>query len=125
MLDGVLGFLRAIAGHYHLDGIRANCICPGIVETGLVGEGGWSAFPQHLFTPVGMITKVVLMMLDGVEMVDSNGVKVPADKNYGQSVEINLQNFYIRTAPGFCDDEMKAIMEATSVENQKGGVICE
>ncbi|KAK5128263.1 hypothetical protein LTR85_002930 [Meristemomyces frigidus] len=120
---GVVGFLRAIAGHYHIDGIRANAICPGIVETNLVGEGGWANFPQHLFTPVEMIVKVVLSMLDCDAMVDANGVTLPADKIYGQTVEINLHNYYIRTPPAFCDSAMESIMEATSVEKQKGGVI--
>lgn len=120
-----MGLVRAIAGHYHLDGIRANAICPGIVETKLVGEGGWSNFPQHLFTPVDMIVKVVLLMVDGADLVDANGIKVSAGKTYGQTIEINLEKYYVRTPPEFCDEAMKSIMEATSVENQKGGVIRE
>jgi FKBP-type peptidyl-prolyl cis-trans isomerase 2 len=88
------------------------------VETNLVGEGGWSNFPRQFFTPVEMIPKVVLMLVDGVELNDAKGVKVPAEKAYGQTVEINLNNYYIRGVPEFCDDAMKAIMEATSVESE-------
>ncbi|KAF2764545.1 NAD(P)-binding protein [Teratosphaeria nubilosa] len=120
---GVLGFLRSIASHCRLDDIRANAICPGIVETNLVGPGGWSNFPRDLFTPVSKIVDVVLQLIDGTDLLDANGVQVPAEKAYGQAVEINLDKHYIRTVPDFCDDAMKGIMEATSVENQKGGVI--
>lgn len=121
--DGVLGFVRSIAGYYHLDGIRANAICPGIVETNLVGDGGWANFPRDLFTPVEMIAKVVLLLIDGAELCDANNEKVPAENTYGITVEINLDKYYIRTQYEYCDDAMRGIMESTSVENQKGGVI--
>jgi NAD(P)-dependent dehydrogenase (short-subunit alcohol dehydrogenase family) len=32
---GVLQLTRAIAAEYAEDGIRANCVCPGVVATGL------------------------------------------------------------------------------------------
>ncbi|KAI9687894.1 MAG: hypothetical protein M1822_001975 [Bathelium mastoideum] len=120
---GTVGFLRSIAGHYHLNGIRANAICPGIVRTNLVGEGGWDNFPQHLFTPIAMVTKLVLLLLDGAELCDANGTIVPAEMTYGITVEINQSNYYVRSPIEFCDDAMRDIMEATTVENQKGGVI--
>ena len=115
--------MRSIAGYYHQDGIRANAICPGLVGTNLVGEGGWAGFPRHLFTPVEMIVKVVLLLVDGVELCDANNERVPAGKTYGITVEINLDKYYIRTQYDYCDDAMRGLMEATTVENQRGGVI--
>ncbi|KAI7536397.1 hypothetical protein KC331_g11498 [Hortaea werneckii] len=121
---GVLGLLRAIAKRMQLEGIFANAICPGIVETNLVGDGGWVGFPQDLFTPADMVSKTVLHLVDGKDdLIDANGVKVSAEKLYGLSVEINLTNIYIRTSPEFCDEPMRKIMEATDPEQQKGGVI--
>ncbi|KAF7198244.1 Short-chain dehydrogenase/reductase ATR7 [Pseudocercospora fuligena] len=121
---GVLGFGRAIANKLFLEGIRVNSICPGIVETNLTGEGGWAGFPPGLFTPASQISKTVLGLVDASEdLVDSNGLRVAADKLYGLAVEINLDNIYIRPILDFCDDAMRQIMEATDPEKQKGAVI--
>lgn len=121
---GVLGFGRAIANQLFLEGIRVNIICPGIVETKLTGEGGWTGFPPGLFTPVEQITKTVLQLVDGSEDIsDASGTKVAADQLYGLSVEINLDKIYFRSIPEFCDDAMRDIMEATDPERQKGAVI--
>lgn len=122
-LVGILGFMRAIAGHFHLDGIRANAICPGIVSTNLVDKDGWASFPQELFTPVEMISQTTLKLVDGVDMVDANGNKVPSHLLYGKAVEINRGSFYFRDQAEYCDDTMRRIMEATSVDNQIGGVL--
>ncbi|KAI5361420.1 Putative short-chain dehydrogenase/reductase SDR, NAD(P)-binding domain superfamily [Septoria linicola] len=121
---GVLGFGRAISNKLYFEGIRVNIICPGIVETNLTGEGGWAGFPPGLFTPAEQITKTVLQLVDGKEdVIDANGTKVTADRLYGLSVEINLDNIYFRSIPEFCDDAMRSIMEATDPEKQKGAVI--
>lgn len=115
--------MRAIAGHFHLDGIRANAICPGIVPTNLVDRDGWANFPQELFTPVEMISKTVLQLVDGEDMADANGNKVPGQLLYGKAVEINRGNIYFRGQVEYCDDAMRKVMEATSVDNQVGGVL--
>lgn len=115
--------MRAIAGHFHLDGIRANAICPGIVPTNLVDKEGWANFPQELFTPVEMISQTTLKLVDGVDMIDANGNKVPAHLLFGKAVEINRGNFYFRDQVEYCDDAMRKIIEATSVDNQVGGVL--
>ncbi|KAI9692006.1 MAG: hypothetical protein M1820_009624 [Bogoriella megaspora] len=120
---GVAGFVRSIAAAYHLDGIRANAVCPGLVRTNIVSEDGWANFPKDIFTPVEMVAKVVLLLIDGNELTDSDGNTIPAEKTYGQTVEVMKTNYYIRTIPEFCDAQMAELMRATSVENQKGGVI--
>ncbi|KAK2761341.1 hypothetical protein FQN54_001863 [Arachnomyces sp. PD_36] len=120
---GVVGFMRAVAGHFHLEGIRANAICPGIVPTNLVDKKGWANFPQDLFTPVEKISQVTLNLVDGVDMTDANGNQVAGDMVYGKAVEINRENYYFRDQVEYCDDAMRKIMEATKVDNQVGGVL--
>lgn len=115
--------MRAIAGHFHLDGIRANAICPGIVPTNLVDKDGWANFPQDLFTPIEMISAVVLKIVEGVDMVDANGNNVPGNMVYGKAVEISGGNYYFRNQHEYCDDAMRKVIEATSVDNQVGGVL--
>jgi NAD(P)-dependent dehydrogenase (short-subunit alcohol dehydrogenase family) len=121
---GVLGFGRSIATTLFREGIRVNVICPGIVETNLTGEGGWTGFSPGLFTPVERICKTVLQLVDGREdVVDADGIRVPAGELYGLAVEINLDRIYVRSIPEFCDEAMRDIMEATDPEKQKGAVI--
>lgn len=115
--------MRAIAGHFRLEGIRVNAICPGIVRTGLLDTQGWSGFPQDMFTPVENIAGRVCDLIDGNDMTDSKGVHVPGAKLYGQAVEINLKNFYFRSQHDFSDADMEKVMMATSVENQIGAVL--
>ncbi|ETN41761.1 uncharacterized protein HMPREF1541_03698 [Cyphellophora europaea CBS 101466] len=120
---GALGFMRAIAGHFRLEGIRVNAICPGIVRTNLLDKQGWSGFPQDMFTPVENISDAVCRLIDGGDITDANGRTVPAAKLYGQAVEINLSNIYFRRQHEFSDKAMESIMMATSVENQIGAVL--
>lgn len=123
IIVGALGFMRAIAGHFRLEGVRVNAICPGIVRTNLLDKQGWSGFPQDMFTPVGNIANGVCSLIDGNDMTDAKGTTVPGEKLYGQALEINLNNFYFRSQHDFCDAEMEKIMMATSVENQIGAVL--
>ena len=123
-VDGVTGFMRCIAGQLHnMDGIRVNAICPGLVKTGLAGEGNYDGFPQDVITPVEEISKRVLQLVDGSNLVDSKGVRVPSEMAYGLAVEISMHNFYIRSQPEYCDDAMARIMGATESDAQKGGVL--
>lgn len=56
-------------------------------------------------------------------MTDATDTFIPATQGYGCAVEISGDKFYFREAPEFCDDGMRAIMAATVVENQIGGVL--
>lgn len=118
-----MGFTKAIAGNFRLDGIRVNVLCPGIVQTNLLDKKGWSGFPAELFTDVSDIASIVCKLIDGADITDSKGRTVTGDKLYGQVVEVNIGKFYFRDQPEFSDAKMKSIMMATSVENQLGAVL--
>lgn len=125
--------MRSIAlSFWQNDGIRVNAICPGVVQTNLVDQGGWATFPSHLFIALETITRVVLMLLEAHDgnqhrtppgMADATGMFIPAEQAFGRAVEISGDNFYFREAPAFCDDGMRQVMAATVVENQVGGVL--
>ena len=93
------------------------------MRTNIVDKVGWDTFPQHLFTPIETVTNAVLLLLDGMELCDANDKKIPEEKTYGVTLEISRNSYYIRTPIEFCDETTEAIMGATSVEIQKGGII--
>src|SRR4051812_31473688 len=108
--------MRSTSKHYYLyDGIRVNAICPGTVRPNLLDASGWAAFPDEFFTPVEKIVEMVLMLVDGDDMVDGNGVGISADWAWGRAVEVNGRNHYFREMPEYCDDQMRQVMEATDV----------
>lgn len=117
---GVINFMRSIAPTLkQKDGIRTHTICPGTVRTNLLLASEWEAFPASFFTPVSKIASTVVMLEQGgVELTDSKGVKVPAGRDYGLAVEICGENHYFREVLPWCDDAMRQVMEATSVERQ-------
>lgn len=116
---GVINFMRSIAPTLHQkDGIRCYAICPGTVRTNLLLASEWESFPASFFTPVSKIASTVVMLEKGGELRDSKGRVVQSGKDYGLAVEINGQNHYFRDQLPWCDDAMRQVMEATSVENQ-------
>lgn len=117
---GVINFMRSVAPSLRQkDGIRTHAICPGTVRTNLLLPSEWAHFPASFFTPVSKIASTVAMLEQGgVDLVDSNGVKVPAGRDYGLAVEINGENHYFREVLPWCDDAMRQVMEATSVDAQ-------
>lgn len=71
-----------------------------------------------------MVSKTVTHLIDDDSMLkDATGLEIPPAEMYGLTVEINLNNIYVRKMPEYCDDAMQNIMEATDPERQKGGVI--
>lgn len=119
LLDGVIGFMRSIAGKYMNDNIRVNAICPGTVATGLLEAEAWKTFPQEYFTPISVIVGTVLKLIDGDNMADAKGVQASAGDVYGKAVEINVNNFYFREQPEYCDEAMATVMESTKRDNIK------
>lgn len=112
--DGVVGFMRSIAGKYMDSGIRVNAICPGTVHTGLLEADAWKTFPQEYFTPITTIVDTVLKLIGGDKMVDATGYEVSAGNVYGKAVEINVQNFYFRDQHSYCDEAMATVMGSTN-----------
>lgn len=109
--------MRSIAKHYYLyDAIRVNAICPGTVRTNLLDASVWAAFPDKFFTPVEKIAEVVVMLVEGGDMVDARGVRVSADKAWGRAVEVSGWSHYFREMPKYCDDQMRQAMEAADVD---------
>ena len=61
-------------------------------------------------TPIEKIVEVVLMLVDGGDMIDAKGVKIAGDKALGLAVEVNRRNHYFREMPEYCDESMRLIM---------------
>lgn len=51
---GLINFTRTLACEYAPDGIRANCVCPGVIETALT-EGAFSALPGMKDAAIGQV----------------------------------------------------------------------
>lgn len=143
-IDGVVGFMRAIAPSYWTHGIRVNAICPGVVPTNLVDSKGWATFPSQLFIAPETIAATVLMLIrptqkhattgasagadsdsdsNSLGMQDAEGTFIPASQAFGRTVEISGDRLYFREQPDFCDLDMRRTMQATVVENQVGGIL--
>ncbi|CAI7608144.1 unnamed protein product [Penicillium pancosmium] len=125
---GVVGFMRSIAQHFKAGGIRVNAICPGIVRTNLVDQGGWNAFPQHRFTEMETVVRVVLQLVGQSEpavqgLTDTRGTHLPMQRLFGLAVEISDSGVYFREQHEFCDDGMREVMAATVLENQVGAIL--
>ncbi|KAL4880656.1 hypothetical protein BJY04DRAFT_219126 [Aspergillus karnatakaensis] len=135
---GVVGFMRSIAQHFAARGTRVNAICPGIVRTDLVDR--WDAFPQHRFTEMESVVRVVLQLAGEAEgetdnesenppagaaggMTDSQGTHLPRERLFGQAVEISDSGVYFRDQHAFCDEGMREVMAATVLENQVGAIL--
>jgi len=43
---GVVSLTKSASSEYGRKGIRANCICPGFIETEIMGASGGANFPQ-------------------------------------------------------------------------------
>jgi len=115
--DGVVGFMRSIAGKYMDNDIRVNCICPGAVATGLLEEAAWKTFPQQYMTPVPAVVDTVLKLIDGETITDSKGYVVKTGSVFGKAVEISVNNFYFRDQPEFSDEAMATTMGSTNRDN--------
>ena len=109
--------MRFIAKHCYLyGGIRVNAICPGTVWTNLLDTSGWAAFLDEFFAPVEKIVEVMLMLVEGDDMMDGKGVRISANRAWRRAVEVSGRNRYFREMPEYCDDQMRQVVEATDVD---------
>lgn len=117
---GVVHFMRSIAPTlYHNEGIRCHAVLPGTVRTNLLLPSEWESFPAHFFTPVAKVASTVAMLeKGGEELTDADGRVIPAGRDYGLAAEICGERHYFREQLPWCDDAMRQLMLATSVENQ-------
>ncbi|KAF7557047.1 hypothetical protein G7046_g6130 [Stylonectria norvegica] len=114
-----VNFMRSIAVPYHqYSGIRVYAICPGTVRTNLLDSKEWSNFPAEYFTPLSRIASTVELLAEGGDLTDARGRTFKEGKNFGLAVEINGEKIYFRDKPEYCDDNMRKVIEATSMANQ-------
>jgi NAD(P)-dependent dehydrogenase (short-subunit alcohol dehydrogenase family) len=114
----VVQFNRAITVAYHHEGVRTFATCPGTINTGLLSQEEWKSFPLEYFTPMETLVDTVVKLVDGGDIVDAKGVKKAREENWGLTVEVNGNNFYLREGPEFCDDNMRVMMANTSMAKQ-------
>lgn len=114
----VVNFNRAITVAYHHEGIRTFSTCPGTINTGLLSPEEWKSFALEYFTPMETLVDSVIKLVNGGDIEDAKGVAKTKDQNWGLTVEVNGNHFYFRDIPEFCDDNMKAMMEYTSMTKQ-------
>lgn len=106
--------MRSIAEWYYTaDKIRVNALCPSIVRTDILPDAVWDKLPAEAFTPLGAVTKVVLMLIDGELITDSRGKT--ASKVYGQTVIPSSDKFYLNDMPEFCDELHRSVIEGSHV----------
>lgn len=108
--------MRSVAEWYYTtDKIRVNALCPSIVRTDILPDAVWDKLPDEAFTPLNVVTKVVLMFIDGDNITDSSGRT--ASKAYGQTVVPSSDRFYLNDMPDFVDELHHSVVERTQVGN--------
>jgi hypothetical protein len=88
----------------------------GTVRTNLLDASRWVDFPDESFAPVEKIVEVVLVLVEGNDMMDGKGVRISADQAWRRAVEVNGRNHYFVEMPEYCDGQMRHVMEATDVD---------
>jgi cbb3-type cytochrome oxidase cytochrome c subunit len=69
-------------------------------------------------TPMETFVDAVVKLVDGGDIEDANGRKVVGNDNWGLAVEVNGKNLYFRDGVEYCDEEMRAMAQATSMKAQ-------
>lgn len=114
----VVQFNRAISVAYHHEGIRTYATCPGTIKTGLMSNEEWKSFPEKYYTPIETLVDAVIKLVDGGDIEDAKGKKVAKKDNWGLTIEVSGDNFYLREQIDWSDMQMKEMMEFTSMTNQ-------
>ena len=71
--------------------------------TDLLDASRWAAFQDEFFTPVEKIVEVVLMLVEGDDMVDGKGVRISADRAWRWMDAITISGKCQSTAMTKCD----------------------
>ncbi|KAK7733094.1 hypothetical protein SLS53_008282 [Cytospora paraplurivora] len=115
---GLLGYVRSVAQHYKQQGIRVNLLAPGAVRTPIIPDDGWKVMPDDVFTPLELISEVVLKLAEGKEdLVDAKGVRVTPEELYGQAVLAIGRKFYVHPESEYSDDIVARTMKATKLKD--------
>lgn len=80
--SALIQFTRQMAKNYAYDGVRVNCICPGIIETPILGDRDRKVYAERI--PLGYIGKPedvanVVLFLASDRATYLTGVVVPID----------------------------------------------
>ncbi|KAK2733582.1 hydrolase 76 protein [Myotisia sp. PD_48] len=86
---GVVGLVRALGPYLEGQNITINCLCPGLVATGLTDDI-LDIVPPEKLTPVSTVIKAINRFLDGNET--------------GCAAELSIGNIYMREQPEFPDE---------------------
>lgn len=109
---GVVGMSRALAQRLEHKGekITVNCICPGLVSTGLTQTLVEHTEDKYV-TPVSTIVRAVMGFVDDASL-------------NGQAAECSRDNIYYRKQPEFLDEEAGYVMtphgRLEAAENGRG-----
>ncbi|KAF2748395.1 NAD(P)-binding protein [Sporormia fimetaria CBS 119925] len=114
----VIHFNRAITYKYHTEGIRTYTTAPGTIKTNLLAAEDWETFPREFWTPMETLVDAVLMLVDGGDMQDAAGKKVPAEDAWGLCVEVIGDEVYFREGMKYSCEKMEKMMVFTSMEHQ-------
>jgi len=115
--DAALGFGRSISKvFYGRSKTRVNALCPGFVKTELFSQGqvDTSGFPHYWWTSIDAVANAAVMLINGVEVVDSKGKSLPVEKAWGLAVEVSGDKIYFRDWLGYGDELMAEVMEGVS-----------
>lgn len=110
--------MRSVADYYKHEGIRVNALCPGAVRTPIVSDKAWSVMPEDVFTPLELISEIVLKLAAGDELVDAKGTRAGPDELFGKAVVASGKNTYIQDDTPYCNDVLERTIENTKMDKQ-------
>ncbi|GMG47024.1 unnamed protein product [Aspergillus oryzae var. brunneus] len=105
MSNGLVGFTRSV-GKWLLDeGVKVNTVCPGVVLTPLMTTELQAFFPEKIVMKMSDVTNVVLKLISGTEVTDSNGTSVPSDQLHSRAILISGKQYHYVEMPEYFDEK--------------------
>ena len=88
-----------------------NILCLGPTHTNLLPEEVLAELfkPEHL-CPMDLVVKNTLPLMDGSEIVASDGVRVSGDEIHGLAIEVVGSSVYVRPQLECKDDTVRAVL---------------